>query len=296
MTIIILSNVPPSLRGDLTKWLQQIQPNIFIGTVTKTVRDELWLKILNNIGNGRATIADTTNNELGYKFETTDPAYQVVDFDGIPLMFHQTKIPEKTIIKQKHGFSKASKQYHMRKFNHPKPNQKTEKNEFISLDIETTGLNLNTNKIISISAIKNNGEKFNKFIKINTKIPPEIINLTHITNQKLATNGENLKDVLLKLSKFIENQNIIGYNINFDLKFLKLAYQKENLIMPTIRSFDLEPLVKKDNPFETSYKLENIIKLYDIINPEAHNSLNDAQATLELASKLIDKKLLTFSK
>ncbi len=45
MIVITLTKVPNSLRGDLTKWYQEIQTGVYVGNVTAKIRDELWNRI-----------------------------------------------------------------------------------------------------------------------------------------------------------------------------------------------------------------------------------------------------------
>lgn len=45
MIVVTLSKVPPSLRGDLTKWYQEIQTGVYVGSVNARVRDLLWERI-----------------------------------------------------------------------------------------------------------------------------------------------------------------------------------------------------------------------------------------------------------
>ena len=42
MVVMILENVSPSLRGELTRWLIEPHPGVFVGHVTARVRDLLW--------------------------------------------------------------------------------------------------------------------------------------------------------------------------------------------------------------------------------------------------------------
>lgn len=45
MIVITLSKTPASLRGDLTKWCQEIQTGIYVGNVNAKVRDLLWERV-----------------------------------------------------------------------------------------------------------------------------------------------------------------------------------------------------------------------------------------------------------
>ena len=65
MIVITLTKVPASLRGDLTKWCQEIQSGVYVGNVNARVRERLWERINKNICQGEATLVYKTNNEFG---------------------------------------------------------------------------------------------------------------------------------------------------------------------------------------------------------------------------------------
>jgi len=62
-TVITLSKVPPHLRGDLTKWMQEIDTGVFIGNFNSKVREKLWKRVTENVGDGNATLSFHYNNE-----------------------------------------------------------------------------------------------------------------------------------------------------------------------------------------------------------------------------------------
>ena len=79
--------MPNSLRGDLTKWLQEISTGVYVGNINARVRDELWKRITNNIKQGQATMSFPKRNEIGYDFVVFNTKRKVIDCDGIPLVF-----------------------------------------------------------------------------------------------------------------------------------------------------------------------------------------------------------------
>ncbi|MGO3017762.1 MAG: type I-E CRISPR-associated endoribonuclease Cas2e, partial [Anaerococcus sp.] len=70
LTVVTLTNAPNSLRGDLTKWMQEIATGVYVGNFNVKVREKLRSRILENIGDGQATISYAYRNEIGYKFDT----------------------------------------------------------------------------------------------------------------------------------------------------------------------------------------------------------------------------------
>lgn len=42
MVVIVLEKVPRGLRGELTRWLVELDTGVFVGQLSATVRDLLW--------------------------------------------------------------------------------------------------------------------------------------------------------------------------------------------------------------------------------------------------------------
>lgn len=295
MIVITLSKVPKALRGDLTKWCQEIQTGVYVGRFSARIREQLWMRIEKNIGNGEATMVYSTNNELGYNFRTTVSTKKVVDFDGIPLLM-QVKPKNEAV---KHGFSNAAKIHRAKKAQEKLMVKKSVTRvvypDIVAIDIETTGLDCTQNSIISISAVRKVSKEyktFNRYIKISTSIPENIVKLTGITDTLLVNEGVELIDGLKDLISFLRKSIVVGYNVRFDFDFLHAACKQVGLDLPANRVVDLSILVKKDNEFLDNYRFATVLKEYEIDNTQPHNSLSDSMATYELAIKLIENGCL----
>lgn len=294
MIVITLTKVPQSLRGDLTKWYQEIQTGVYVGNVSARVRDLLWDRVVKNIGNGEATMVYSTNNELGYQMKTTRNNYQVVDYDGIPLIMHLNTVSTPA----KHGFSNASK-YHRAKVMSHKVNKglpNKPQRQIVAIDLETTGLNVMTDKIISIGAVKKNKngkiDQFYKLIRIEGDVQEKITKLTGISSNLLTTQGIELDLALHQLKEFVGQSVIMGYNLRFDQGFLSYGFKKINQPVLSNQMVDIMPVVKKSNKFLDNYRLSTVLEEYSIKNLEPHHALSDAQATFELGIKLMEKGYL----
>jgi len=85
--VIVTENVPPRLRGYLTKWLLEIRAGVYIGDYSVKVRDVLWENVTHEIGEGNAIVAWSTNNEAGYDFATFGKNRRIpIQIDGFPLI------------------------------------------------------------------------------------------------------------------------------------------------------------------------------------------------------------------
>ena len=86
MIVITLTSCPPKLRGDLSKWLCEINTGVYVGNLSARVRDGLRLRICENLDNGKATMVYSSNNEQKLEFRVHNGEWVPVDFDGITLM------------------------------------------------------------------------------------------------------------------------------------------------------------------------------------------------------------------
>src|SRR5574337_193652 len=70
MTVITITKAPAKLRGDLTKWMQEIDTGVYVGNFNSRIREKLWDRVSDCIGSGQATMSYSSRNEIGYDFET----------------------------------------------------------------------------------------------------------------------------------------------------------------------------------------------------------------------------------
>ena len=87
MVVIILEKVPTSLRGELTRWMIEPHPGVFVGHLSGMMRDKLWEKCCQKLREGGAVQLWSTNNEQRFDIRTFGQTRrQVVDFDGLKLI------------------------------------------------------------------------------------------------------------------------------------------------------------------------------------------------------------------
>ena len=91
MTVLVMENVSPSLRGECTRWLLEIKAGVFLGTISAAVRERLWALVQKRSEGGDCLIAYSANNEQGFCMEIWgNPRRTIVDFDGLQLIkIHQ---------------------------------------------------------------------------------------------------------------------------------------------------------------------------------------------------------------
>lgn len=94
MVVMVLQRVPPSLRGELTRWLLEPQSGVFVGTVSAMVRDKLWDKCCKSLRGGAMMQIWSTNTEQGFQMRTLGLTQrEAVDMGGLQLI----RIPHRQI-------------------------------------------------------------------------------------------------------------------------------------------------------------------------------------------------------
>lgn len=310
LTIITLSKCPRSLRGDLTKWMQEIDTGVYVGNLNSRIREKLWSRVSSCVGSGSATLSFVTQNEIGYDFCTINSARKVVYLDGIPLIFTPNCNKRDDI--QEHGFSKAYHFHKARMYSNKKlkkdddcsldPTVKDENvytagdfeilsdKKFVILDIETSGLNEIEDKIIEIGAIRICNKQVDDYqclIKRDSlNLSPAITQLTGLTDIELANRGVSPNLALNGLKQFIGHLPVLGYNIAFDMRFINNELRSMNEELLDNREIDVMRFIKKEKMFLESYALDNVLKVYGISASVPHRALGDAKLIAKLALKV----------
>jgi CRISPR-associated protein Cas2 len=87
MLVIVVENAPPRLRGRLAIWLLEVRAGVYVGKVSKRVREMIWIQIETGIEIGNAVMAWSTNTESGFDFQTWGENRRMpVELDGIKVV------------------------------------------------------------------------------------------------------------------------------------------------------------------------------------------------------------------
>ena len=149
--------------------------------------------------------------------------------------------------------------------------------EYVALDLETTGLDSNRDTIIELGAVKFQGsdeiDVFRTFVNPGRSIPEFVQRLTGIT-PKHVQRAPSFSSVADELGDFIGAHPVIGHNIAFDIGFL--ASHGLPLDNPAYDTWDLASVVL---PRTMQYSLKHLTAYLGVVHTEAHRALSDAQAT-----------------
>lgn len=166
-------------------------------------------------------------------------------------------------------------------------------NDYTIIDIETTGLMPLYDEIIELSAlkIKNNNvvEEFSSLVKPFDEIDEFITDLTGITNAMLETAPE-IEKILPNFIDFLENDIIVGYNVNFDINFIYDAYQGCFNRVFDNDFIDIMRICKKTCELP-NHKLKTVANSLQISTEGHHRGIKDCYITFEVYNNQKNKIL-----
>ena len=205
-------------------------------------------------------------------------------------------------------FLKYKNNPHFHRFYTPIQNKPLEELTFCSFDLETTGLDMKKDEIISIGAIKiknlkiDIGSKFYKVVKPSKTIKKESILIHGITMSDIDKAPPPEK-VIPQFLEYIKGSILIGYFINFDISILS-RYSQQLFGLPVlnpyidIRDIYLSKLQKEYIPVEKRKEktLEELAQEYKIPVEKRHDAFYDSLITALIFIAMVKKDKPTVEK
>ncbi len=166
------------------------------------------------------------------------------------------------------------------------------KNPLIFFDLETTGININTDRIVEIAYLKvyPNGNEESKTLRINPEMHiPESSSLVHGIYDKDVADCPTFKEVAQNIANDFEGTDIAGFNSNrFDVPLLAEEFLRAGIdIDLSSRKFiDVQVIYHKleQRTLSAAYKFYCGKDLVD-----AHSASADVYATYEVLKAQLDK-------
>ncbi len=166
------------------------------------------------------------------------------------------------------------------------------KRPIVFIDLETTGINIATDRIVEIALIKILPDK-SKQVKrklINPQMPiPKSSSDIHGITDDMVKEAPAFKEVANELKQFIENSDLSGYNSNrFDIPLLMEEFLRAGIVidMGGRKMVDVQTIfhAMEKRTLEAAYKFYCKKDLVD-----AHSAEADALATWEILEAQLDR-------
>lgn len=166
------------------------------------------------------------------------------------------------------------------------------KNPLVFLDLETTGINVNSDRIVEMSYLKvyPNGKEETKTYRVNPgmPIPKEASDIHHITDEDVA-NCPTFRQIGQSIANDIEGCDLAGFNSNrFDIPMLAEEFLRNDIdIDLSKRKFiDVQVIFHKmeQRTLSAAYKFYCGMELEG-----AHGAEADTKATYEVLKSQLDR-------
>jgi predicted DnaQ family exonuclease/DinG family helicase len=146
--------------------------------------------------------------------------------------------------------------------------------QFVSIDLETTGLKAGVDEIIEVGIAKfdllGNYQEFQTLVRPESRLTRFISNLTGLADKDLR-DAPMFDEVRTEVMDFIGDLPIIGHNIQFDIDFLKAQG-----IRTTNINFDTWELGALLLPTAEKLNLASLAELLGVQTERSHRALDDA--------------------
>jgi len=163
-------------------------------------------------------------------------------------------------------------------------------NEFVVIDLETTGLDAKLDDIIEIAAVRYKDKKiidsYTTLVNPLKPIPEHITKINGITNE-MVKNAPTIEEALPKLIDFISDSIIVAHNASFDLKFLKSHAARMGIEISNPYT-DTLTLSRKVFPELENHKLTTVANHIGFYADTFHRAYNDAMACGQILLKCIE--------
>ncbi|WEG72609.1 helicase C-terminal domain-containing protein [Vagococcus intermedius] len=163
------------------------------------------------------------------------------------------------------------------------------------VDLETTGTNPKTDRIIQIGCVfvKNNQiiSRFATDINPKQTITKHITSLTGITNEQV-TEAPYFEDKAEEIYDLLKECVFVAHNIYFDYQFLSHELVRCGQQHLTIEGIDTVELAQIFLPKSPSFRLGDLAEQYGFSHDRPHQADSDAEVTAELLI-LIEQKIVT---
>lgn len=174
------------------------------------------------------------------------------------------------------------------------PDAPLERQVFVVVDLETTGLDPESDRITEIAAVRLRGgdvlAEFATLVAPGVPVPAFITSLTGISDAMLA-GAPPLGHVLPAFREFARDAVLVAHNAPFDVGFLRAACASCGEPWPHLVVVDTLELARTlvSRGEVASYKLGTLARLFEAPAPADHRAIGDARATAHILRALIDR-------
>lgn len=167
---------------------------------------------------------------------------------------------------------------------------------FAVVDLETTGFNPQTDRIVQMAAVLVNGrgEVVDTFDTVVKPENPEQYEHgaehVHGISREMVENGMPLRSALSRIWSLTDGRVFTAHNARFDISFLEAESERVGMNRQVSNYVDTLALARQaDSDRQRKHSLQALCEHYGVTVERAHEAMSDAKATATILMKLIDE-------
>lgn len=167
---------------------------------------------------------------------------------------------------------------------------------YVVFDIESTGLNIKKDRILSIGALSIIGNEIDINSSIELYIEQEVLNYGTIPIHGIVNSSGKAISELDAVKTFVEyigSSVLVGHNVSFDISIINQVLKKtynvtlRNKILDTFNLY--HRISKGERATKSQSSLDSLCKTYNIPASDRHTALGDSYITAVLFMKLVHR-------
>ena len=172
------------------------------------------------------------------------------------------------------------------------PDVVTFPDEFVVVDIETTGLKPSQQRVIEVGLIRVSPHgsplRWSSLVNPGRRIPDYVRSLTGIDDQTVSSAPE-FRSIAPTIVEIVGDLPVVGHNVDFDLGFLNAELARAGLPKLVNQGIDTLALASTLAVEARRLNLADIARALGIVSKDAHRALADASTTLDVFGALLTR-------
>ncbi len=164
--------------------------------------------------------------------------------------------------------------------------------DMVVLDTETTGLDVSTDRIVQIGAVRMQGatlledETLNLKVDPGVPIPPAATRIHGLGDADVA-GASSAAEAMARLSGFIGGAVVVGHSIHFDLAILRHEAERHSIEWRQPRALDIALIGAALEPGRLDNSIEALALSHDVEVTGRHTALGDALVTGHILAAML---------
>lgn len=162
---------------------------------------------------------------------------------------------------------------------------------FVVIDLETTGLDPERDRVCEVGAIKilygKEQARFHSLIQPGCPMP-DAARTTHGITEAMLREAPPFGRIARELRQFMSGSVIVAQNAEFDMAFLNAEFVRSGMARLALPAVDTIPLARLVKPGLASYGLDTLVLHFKVPLRDRHRSIGDCEATGDIFWKCVE--------